>query len=152
MVIGSGGSIQARYRPLLLFLFNTISTMIKMDEIYLADLQDDFEEIGRGQVNFTLDEFLQNDINRAFAFGYACNDWKEKGMWFPVSIRKEIRHLADNTENYNAQLNWLNSKCDSKIKSEDYVEYILDNLFYENKKDKIKIAILLGNTLKRKYA
>ena len=53
--------------------------MIEFNEVFCLDLKDDFEELGRHERNFELDEFIQKDLSRAFAFGYCHLDWiKEK--------------------------------------------------------------------------
>lgn len=43
--------------------------MIEFNQIFCEDLKDDFEEAGRHERNFELDEFIQKDLSRAFAFG-----------------------------------------------------------------------------------
>ena len=42
--------------------------MIEFNEVFCLDLKDDFEELGRHERNFELDEFIQKDLSRAFAF------------------------------------------------------------------------------------
>lgn len=50
-----------------------------IDEVFCLDLKDDFEELGRHERNFELDEFIQKDLSRAFAFGY-CHLDKRKNV------------------------------------------------------------------------
>lgn len=125
--------------------------MIEFDEIFCQDLKDDFEEIGRGERNFTLKEFLRDDLSRAFAFGFSHLEWKEKDkMWFPVPLRKELRHLSDGMEHYSAQLEWLNKKyriTGKKVKIKDYAQFILDNVFCDDPDELLKIAIIIGTNL-----
>lgn len=125
--------------------------MIEFNQIFCEDLKDDFEEAGRHERNFELDEFIQKDLSRAFAFGYCHLDWIREKMWFPVSIRKALRHLGDNLEDFAPQLKWLNEKYGAigkRVRISDYANYILDNIFCDNQDDLLKIAILLGTNLR----
>ena len=125
--------------------------MIEFNEVFCLDLKDDFEELGRYKRNFDLDELIQKDLSRAFAFGYCHLDWIKEKMWFPVSIRKALRHLGDNLEDFIPQIKWLNEKYGAvgkRVIVSDYANYILDNIFCDNQDDLLKIAILLGTTLK----
>lgn len=121
--------------------------MIEFNTVFGLDLKDDFEELGRGERNFNLDSLIEGNLSRAFAFGYYHLDWVKEGMWFPTSIRKELRHLNDNLERYNSQLNWINSKyssSESMVNIQDYANYVLDNLFCDNHDELVRLAILLG--------
>lgn len=122
--------------------------MIEFNEVFCLDLKDDFEELGRHERNFELDEFIQKDLSRAFAFGYCYTDWIKEKMWFPVSIRKVLRHLKDNLEDFIPQIKWLNEKYKATENRGDYVNYILDNIFCDNQDDLLKIAILLGTSVR----
>ena len=125
--------------------------MIEFNQIFCEDLKDDFEEAGRHERNFELDEFIQKDLSRAFAFGYCHLDWIKEKMWFPVPIRKALRHLGDNLEDFAPQLKWLNEKYDAigkRVRIVDYANYILDNIFCDNQDDLLKIAILLGTNMR----
>lgn len=42
--------------------------MIEFNQIFCEDLKDDFEEAGRHERNFELDEFIQKDLSRAFVW------------------------------------------------------------------------------------
>lgn len=122
--------------------------MIQFDKIYCEDLKDDFEEAGRGGKNFTLFQFLQNDLSRAFAFGFCHREWAKEKMWFPVPLRKELRHLTDGMEHFTEQLKWLNSKYDKEeIVVEDYVEFILNNAFCDSREELLKLAVIIGTNL-----
>lgn len=101
--------------------------------------------------NFELDEFIQKDLSRAFAFGYCHLDWIKEKMWFPVPIRKALRHLGDDLEDFAPQLKWLNEKYGAigkRVRIVDYANYILDNIFCDNQDDLLKIAILLGTNMR----
>lgn len=68
-------------------------------------------------------------------------------MWFPVSIRKIIRHLPEIVEKYEAQLNWIIDKHDLKNKEvviDEYCSLILNELFCDDRNDLLKLAIVLG--------
>ena len=119
--------------------------MIKFNEIFLADLKDDFELAGKGEQEFSIYDFIGHDLSRAFGVGYGIKDWK---LWVPVTVRKELRHVLDNLEQYNPQLKWINSKVPKEISTEDYVNYIIDNIFCDNELDLINILIALGSKLK----
>lgn len=118
--------------------------MIEFNQIFCEDLKDDFEEAGRHERNFELDEFIQKDLSRAF--GYL--DWIKEKMWFPVPIRKALRH---DLEDFAPQLKWLNEKYGAigkRVRIVDYANYILDNIFCDNQDDLLKIAILLGTNMR----
>lgn len=119
--------------------------MIDVNEIYLLDLKDDFEEIGRGQKNFTVWDFISSDLNRAFGLGCMYNTLVETEMWIPVSIRKFMRHLPETLLIYEPQLEWINSKCSEMNDVMQYYSFVLDTMFFESEEDKYKIAIGLGN-------
>lgn len=102
--------------------------MIEFNQIFCEDLKDDFEEAGRHERNFELDEFIQKDLSRAFAFGYCHLDWIKEKMW-----------------------KWLNEKYGAigkRVRIVDYANYILDNIFCDNQDDLLKIAILLGTNMR----
>lgn len=125
--------------------------MIEFNEIFCLDLRDDFEEMGRNERNFTLKEFIQDDISRAFAFGYCHIDWMKDKMWFPVSIRKALRHNAEGLEHYRPQIEWLSKKYPSNngtVKISEYASYILDNLFCDNRDELIRVAMEIGLTMR----
>lgn len=125
--------------------------MIEFNEVFCLDLKDDFEEMGRNQRNFDLDDFIQGDLSKAFAFGYCHLDWMKEKMWFPVSIRKALRHICDGLEDFSPQLKWLNTKYEiangKTVKIQDYANYILDNIFCDDPDTLIKLAIILGTNL-----
>ncbi len=121
--------------------------MIEFNEIFCLDLKDDFEELGRDGRNFTLDDLIQGDLSRAFAFGYCHFKWIKEKMWFPISIRKTLRHLPYDLNEYIPQLEWLNEKCGmvgKKVKLDKYATYILENVFCDDYDTLLKIAILVG--------
>lgn len=121
--------------------------MIKFNKIFCEDLRDDFEEAGIKNKLFTLEEFIQNDLSRVFALGYCINQWVVEKLWIPPSIRKSIRHISDNLCNYNSQLSWINQK--RKFDNiEEYADFVLTNMFYNSEKDKIKVAIALGMSVR----
>ncbi len=125
--------------------------MIEFNEVFCLDLKDDFEELGRGERNFELEDLIKGDLSRAFAFGYCYTDWKKEKMWFPVSIRKKLRHIGDNLQDYHSQIKWLNDKYGAtgdKVKIEDYASYILENVFCEDSNELLKLAIVLGINLR----
>lgn len=125
--------------------------MIEFNQIFCEDLKDDFEEIGRNENNFELSDFIQGDLSRAFAFGYCHLDWIKEKMWFPVSVRKALRHLTDGLDDYTPQFKWLNGKYNTdngKVKIEEYADYILSNLFCDDPDELLKLAILLGTNLR----
>lgn len=119
--------------------------MIDVNEIYLLDLKDDFEEIGRGQKNFTVWDFINSDLNRAFGLGCIYNTLVETEMWIPVSIRKFMRHLPETLSIYEPQLEWINNKCSKMNDTMQYYSFILDTMFFESDGDRYKVAIGLGN-------
>lgn len=119
--------------------------MINFDSVFLADLKDDFELAGKGEQEFSIYDFINHDLSRAFGVGYGIRDWK---LWIPVTVRKELRHALDNLEQYNPQLKWINSKISKEISTEDYINYIVDNIFCDNELDLINILITLGSKLR----
>lgn len=123
--------------------------MIEFDDLYLADIKDDFEEAGREGRNFTLWGFINNDLSRAFAIGYLYRTLIEEKYWIPVIIRKQMRRINEGMDKYNSQLNWLNNKyiTDKSIKVREYVSYILDNIFPDSEEDIFKLAVILGINL-----
>lgn len=121
--------------------------MIKHDDIFIADLKDDFELAGKDNEEFSLYSFIDNDLEKAFWLGYCINDWKES-IWIPFKMRKQIRHIHEDLEKYNPQLNWLNSKCSKGLPMIDYANYLLDNIITESYSDLIKISFMIGLHLK----
>lgn len=124
---------------------------IEFNSIFCADLKDEFEEAGRDKNNFTLKDFINNDVSRAFAFGYCSKNWK-KDLWFPISIRKELRHLYETAQKYQSQLEWVNSSytLPEKVTVEKYIEYckyVLETMFFDNDEDLLKVAMILGLSL-----
>ena len=119
--------------------------MFNFDSVFLADLKDDFELAGKGEQEFSIYDFINHDLSRAFGVGYGIRDWK---LWIPVTVRKELRHAIDNLEQYNPQLKWINSKISKEISTEDYINYIVDNIFCDNELDLINILITLGSKLR----
>lgn len=126
--------------------------MINVNDIFLADLQDDFELAGRENAEFSIYDFINNDLNRAFGVGFSYQDWLNTSkLWIPVTVRKEMRHVSDDMEVYNPQFEWLNKKfgIDREVVINDYATFILDNIF-SNEDDIIKLAIIIGSNLKPK--
>lgn len=123
---------------------------MEFNQIFCLDLKDDFEELGRGERNFELEDLIKGDLSRAFAFGYCHMDWQKEKMWFPVSIRKKLRHLGDNLQQYEAQIKWLNEKygVNKKVHIKDYASYILENVFCDDHDELLLLAILLGINLR----
>lgn len=123
--------------------------MIEFDDLYLADIKDDFEEAGRGETNFDLWDFINDNPSRAFALGYLYHTLMETKMWIPVSIRKEMRRMNEGMDKYNSQLNWINKKygTDKPVIVREYVSFVLDNIFPDSYKDILKLAIILGVNL-----
>lgn len=117
-----------------------------MDEIFIADLKDEFEQAGQDKTEFSIYTFINDDIKRAFYLGYFINEWD---LWIPFKVRKELRHLHEDIIKYNPQLEWLNSKCLDTDSMLDYVKYILDNIIIESHRDLTKVAISLGNHLNK---
>lgn len=117
-----------------------------MDEIFIADLKDEFEQAGQDNTEFSIYSFINDDIKRAFCLGYFINEWN---LWIPFKARKELRHLHEDIIKYNPQLEWLNTKCSNTANMLDYVNYILDNIIVESHRDLIKVAISLGNHLNK---
>lgn len=122
--------------------------MLKIDKALCLDLADDVEGLGLQRENFSLDSVIQGDENRAFALGYCFDNMSEK-VWFSPRCRKELRHTSDGiTDVYNPQLDWINKKIGGKPALE-YANEVMDNLFYNSKEDRIKIALLLGKQLSK---
>lgn len=119
--------------------------MIQFNKVFLADVKDDFELAGKGEKEFSIYDFICNDLSIAFSIGYGIKDWN---LWIPIKVRKELRHCSDNLEKYNPQLKWLNSKIKNADNIETYVNYIIDNLFCDDKRDLINIVISLGSKLR----
>ena len=72
--------------------------MIKHDDIFIADLKDDFELAGKDNEEFRLYSFIDNDLEKAFWLGYCINDWKES-IWIPFKMRKQIRGIEQASAN-----------------------------------------------------
>ena len=121
--------------------------MIKFDDIFLADLKDDFELAGKGETEFSIYDFINHDLSRAFGVGFAIPDWK---LWIPIKVRKELRHASDNLKQYDSQMKWLNSKYNKEpFDVKDYITFILNNVFCDDEHDLINIALCLGNKLRK---
>lgn len=121
---------------------------IEFDEVFLADLKDDFELAGKGEREFSIYNFIGKDLSRAFGVGYGVKDW---GLWVPVTARKELRHMTDGMEKYDPQLQWVSSKwVEESSELSEYIDFVLSNMFFDNEEDMIKVAVLLGNTIREK--
>lgn len=124
--------------------------MINFDEVFCLDLKDDFEEFGRRERDFSLYDFLGGDLSKALAFGFCHLDWIDEKIWFPTTVRKELRHISDGLEEYNPQFTWLNEKYGAvgeSVRILDYVNYIVDNIFCDNFNDLIRLVFMLGTNL-----
>lgn len=102
--------------------------MIEFNDVFLADLKDDFELAGKGEQEFSIYDFIGHDLSRALGVGYGIKDWK---LWIPVTVRKELRHSADNLEQYNPQIKWIRSLIEGKeMTNAEYVNFVVDNIFF----------------------
>lgn len=120
--------------------------VIKFNEIFIADLKDDFELAGKGEQEFSIYDFIGHDLSRAFGVGYGIKDWK---LWIPITVRKELRHSSDNLEQYNPQIKWISDLVKGKeMTNEDYINFVVDNIFCDDELDLINIVIVLGSKLR----
>ena len=124
---------------------------LKFNEIYLLDLREDI------LLNVVpMYDFLSYDIEKAFWFGYLIHDtFKELKELQPFLYSKPLRHIAEEISSYEKQIEFWDAKRGEFNPEEDPLqevlslyEYILNNLFYDNKDDIIKIAIKFGQNLK----
>lgn len=124
---------------------------LKFNEIYLLDLREDI------LLNVVpMYDFLSYDIEKAFWFGYLIHDtFKELKELQPFLYSKPLRHIAEEISSYEKQIEFWDAKRGEFNLEEDPLqevlslyEYILNNLFYDNKDDIIKIAIKFGQNLK----
>ena len=124
--------------------------MIKFDEVFCLDLQDDFEEAGRRNRDFDLYEFLGDDLNKAFAFGFCHLEWVKDKVWFPTTVRKQLRHISDGLDSYSPQIKWLNKKYNiynKEVLISDYINFIVDNIFCDDPKELLRIVFMIGTNL-----
>jgi hypothetical protein len=115
--------------------------VINFDDVFRLDLKDDFELAGRNQQEFSIYDFINNDLSKAFVIGFDILSWD---LWIPITVKKELRHVGDNLEQYVPELAYWNTKCKKDITTIEYVDFILSNTFCENERDLVNIAISLG--------
>ena len=124
---------------------------LKFNEIYLLDLREDI------LLNVVpMYDFLSYDIEKAFWFGYLIHDvFKELKELQPFLYSKPLRHISEEIQSYEKQIEFWDTKHGEFNLDEDPLqevlslyEYILNNLFYDNKDDIIKIAVKFGQNLK----
>ena len=119
---------------------------LHVDNIYIEDLRDDI----RVNYDYSLYEFIDGDVIKAFYFGYIIKDEFEtfdQGRQYLYS--KGLRHVGKDIEEYNPQIKYWIDKYIEQIKTEEVdlievSEYVLNNLIYFDPKDIIKIALFLG--------
>lgn len=131
-----------------LSVFLQAGVVIKFNEIFLADLKDDFELAGKGEQEFSIYDFIGHDLSKAFGVGYGIKDWK---LWIPITVRKELRHSSDNLEQYNPQMQWIGNLIKGKeMTHEDYINFVVDKIFCDDELDLINIVITLGSKLRER--
>lgn len=127
--------------------------MIKYDELLTEDLFDDLEYLGKDRNDFSINILIGKSPLKAFIFGYHYDDWKTK-LWIPISIRKKMRHLHEEINQYLPQIQWLNDKIKMEEGIEvdvvEYTNYLLDNMFIDNENDLLNLAMGIGRVLKNK--
>ena len=124
---------------------------LKISEIYLEDLKEDII------LNiFPMYDFLGKDIEKAFWFGYVFLEVIDKLQGIqPYLYSKPLRHITEEILPYQNQLNFWNDKywkVTDKKDTEifDLYSYILNNMFYNNDLDCIKIAVRFGELIHKK--
>ena len=129
-------------------VFLLLGAVIKSDIVFIADLKDDFELAGKGEQEFSIYDFINHDLSKAFNIGFNIKDWK---LWIPITVRKELRHVGDSLVQYEPELAYWNKKCKKDLSPAEYADFILTNTFCENEKDLINIAIALGINTRELY-
>lgn len=125
---------------------------LKFSELYLEDLKEDII------LNmYPIYDFLGKDLEKAFWFGFVFLEVLEKlqGMQ-PFLYSKPLRHIVEDILPYKEQFMFWENKYwkgveDEKVSIFDIYSYILNNLFYENELDSIKIAIRFGELAYKQY-
>jgi hypothetical protein len=124
--------------------------MIDYDDLLIEDLCDEFEYLSKDKEDFSIDRIICKNVNRAFIFGYIYDDLKRQ-FWVPISIRKKMRYLHEEIDMFVPQIKWLNDKYGDgrEVDIKEYSDYILSNVFYDNDKDLLNLAIGIGRVLKQ---
>lgn len=118
-----------------------------LSDIYLADLREDI------LLNkYKIYDFLGNDIEKAFWFGFVILDvWDSLQGDQPFLYSKPLRHLSEEVESYQTQITfWCNKYTQESDNPFDFYAFILNNLFYDDVLDIIKISIRFGQLIKQK--
>lgn len=113
-----------------------------MDKIKLADVKDDFLLMCKKKDEFSIYNFINNDVEKALYIGYLLVSDKE--LTIPITVRKELRHILDGMDKYNPQLEWYKTKFSNDTPYETFVESALENLFFDSHMEKIKLALIFG--------
>lgn len=115
---------------------------------YVLDLHDDF------MMNTSLDlyQFIDYDPVRAFHLGVNIGKWFENiSQEKQYLYSKQLRHNKDSLEKYVNQYKfWVNKLPEEEIDYIELCEYLLNNMFWKDELDQIKVAFSLGQKIKSK--
>lgn len=120
-----------------------------VDVRFIDDLHDDFVV----NENLTLYEFIGKDPIKAFYLGLNIAEWfKEIDRNQKYLYSKQARHNKDGIEKYQTQIEFWSKKFpkEGEIDMVELAEYIMNNIFYEEKTkeiDMVKLAFFFGDII-----
>jgi hypothetical protein len=120
----------------------------KEDDIYVADLQDDFIMNHK----LSLYDFINGDIVKAYYLGLNIREWMtylDKEQQYLHT--KSLRHNRDSLLKYQSQFEyWIDKYPEKNVSSSEILSYLLDNMYFwdvENEEsDMVKLALFFGIT------
>lgn len=124
---------------------------LNVDENYVFDLKDDFVM----NYDWDLYEFIENDPVKAYYLGFHIKDWfeeLEKEQQYLYS--KQIRHNKEGLENYQKQTKfWIDRYPEEgDVEVIDLYQFLLNNMFYDDDEDIVKLAFFYGQLTYDQYA
>lgn len=117
---------------------------LEIDNLFVPDLHDDFIM----NEKLKLFEFIEEDVKKAFYLGMYITKWwdsLDKNQQYLHS--KELRHNGpDYISKYQEQIKFWSEKYkgEEDIDMIDLAQYLLNNIFYNDEFDKVRLALHLG--------
>lgn len=117
---------------------------LEVDNLYIPDLHDDFIMNDK----LKLFEFINKDPVKAFYLGmYVVKWWSKLDKDQMYLYSKELRHNGpDYISDYQEQITFWSKKYEGEenIDMINLAEYLLNNIFYKEEFDQIRLALHLG--------
>lgn len=117
---------------------------LEVNQLYVPDLHDDFIM----NENLKLFQFIDKDPIKAFYLGMYVTKWWDKLDKDQMYLHsKELRHNGpDYIAKYQDQIEYWSKKYDGEedIDMIKLAEFLLNNIFYQEEDDQVRLALHLG--------